>query len=341
MIIQIIMVANLLSKIYREAKYLYRDIGFRMGFYERFLKNARGSRILIYHGICKRDHTRFNPIFLTEKTFEAHLALYKKYCNVVSLSDYYTHSFSKEKFNICITFDDGFANNYKYVLPLLDKYQVPATFFITGIRNAGYDVLWNDFLGILSKYAPQEIYYKAELYYKGKYDKYISAINGVSLVERLRSAGFCEKVEMMDLLYSLVPFKNNTDDKDFWLQMTAGEIKKLAASAWVTIGAHGYYHNDLARIKINDALWELAASKKYLEDLTGKTVISIAFPYGSYNKEVVCASKKAGYEQLLAMDFSSDGDKQDETMRERFTVNPFISPFNQLHATITGRYEQH
>jgi peptidoglycan/xylan/chitin deacetylase (PgdA/CDA1 family) len=335
------MIAKIRSKLYREAKYLSRDIGYSLGFYEHFLKNARGSRILIYHGICMHDHTRFNPIFLTQKTFEEHLVLYKKYCNVVSLDDYYQQNFSKNKFNICITFDDGFANNYKYALPLLEKYQLPATFFITGIGDAGYDILWNDFLGIVSKYGPETITYKGEQYYKGKYDKYISTANGISLVEQLRSAGFGAKAEMMDLLYPLVPFKNNIIEKDYWLQMTTNEIRKLAASPWVNIGAHGYYHNDLARISAAELTWELNASKSFLEKLIQKPVNSLAFPYGTYNKSVIDIAKATGYTQLLAMDFQSAEDQHDHTMRERFTVNPFISPVNQMHATITRRYEQH
>ncbi|NNU33989.1 hypothetical protein HK413_07155 [Mucilaginibacter sp. S1162] len=50
-------------------------------------------------------------------------------------------------------------------------------------------------------------------------------------------------------------------------------------------------------------------------------------------------AKRVGYKQLLAMDFYNDTDRQDETMRERLTVNPFISPVNQLHATITCKYD--
>ncbi|HEY9196957.1 MAG TPA: polysaccharide deacetylase family protein, partial [Mucilaginibacter sp.] len=175
------MLARIYSKIYRETIYKSRDIGFALGLYEHFLKNARGSRMLIYHGICLDDHTRFNPIFLTQRIFEAHLILYKKYCNVVSIDDYYQHKFSSDKFNICITFDDGFANNYKYVLPLLEKYRLPATFFVTGIRDAGYDILWNDFLGIVGKYGPVSISYKGEKYNKGRFYKYISTASGINL----------------------------------------------------------------------------------------------------------------------------------------------------------------
>src|SRR5476651_1170228 len=193
-------VQKIRSKIYRETKYLGRDMGYALGLNERFFENARGNRILIYHGICQQDHTRFNPIFLTAKIFEAHLKLYKKYFNVVSLDDYYQQRFSSSKFNICLTFDDGYANNYKYVLPLLEAYQIPATFFITAIRDAGQDILWNDFLGITGKYGPKTITYKDREYNKGQFSKYISATNGISLTEELRSAGYDEKAEMMRLL---------------------------------------------------------------------------------------------------------------------------------------------
>lgn len=327
------------SKLTRKLKGYKRDVRYYLGLDKTFYNNARGSRILIYHGICQHDPTRFNPIFLTAKTFEAHLKLYKKHCNVVSLADYYKGKFSNEKFNVCITFDDGFANNHKYVLPLLEKYQMPATFFITGITNEGYDILWNDFLGIVSKYGPQSIVYKNQEYYKGRYDLYYSADSHITLKDKLRATGFDDKADMMKTLYPLVPFKNKQQHTDYWLQMTAEQIEELAASPFATIGAHGYYHNDLAQISPEDAFSEMLHVKQYLEGLIKKPVTSLAFPYGSYSQEVISAAKKAGYKQLLAMDFYNDADGQDETMRERLTVNPFISPVNQLYASITCKYD--
>ena len=327
------------SRVLRELRYLNRDIRYYLGLDARFYKNARGSRILIYHGICKHDHTRFNPIFLTAKVFEEHLKLYKKHCNVISLDDVYNNRFSPDKFNICITFDDGYANNHKYVLPLLKKYEMPATFFITGVTNEHYDILWNDFLGIVSKYGPQHINYKNKQYYKGQYDQYIAFDDQVSLKEQLRLAGFAEKAEMMALLYPLVPFKEDSNHVGYWLQMNNEQIKEMAASPFVTVGAHGYYHNDLARISTEDSLSEMIKVKQYLETLTAMPVNSIAFPYGSYNQQVIKEAKKAGYDQLLAVDFNDKANEEDNAMRERFTVNPFISPVNQLYATITCKYD--
>jgi peptidoglycan/xylan/chitin deacetylase (PgdA/CDA1 family) len=328
-------------KVKRESLYLYRDLKHALGLSEQFYKSARGSCIMVYHGICLNDPTKFNSIFLTLKTFESHLKFYKKYFNVISLDDYYQQKFSKNKFNICLTFDDGFANNYKYVLPLLEKYELPATFFITAIRDAGYDILWNDFLSIISKYGFKKITYKSRTYLKDNYNKYISAETGISLNEELRNLGFDKKAEMMQILYPLALFKSNKKEEDYWLQMTREQIRQVAESPYITVGAHGYYHNDLAKISMEDAAKELMLTKSYLENITGKPVGSFAFPYGSYNPDVVAIAKKTGYDQLLAVDFLSTGDNSDHTLRERFTTNPFISTPNQMHATITRKYEQH
>ena len=330
---------KILSRINREGKYMFREIGHWLGGYEQFYRSARGARILNYHGICLDDHLRFNTIFLKLKTFEKQLKFYKKHFNVISLDDYYQQKFSNDKFNICLTFDDGFANNYKYVLPLLAQYQIPATFFITAIKAEGEDILWNDFLAIASKYGPSKITLKNEVYYKGAGRKYISTQTGISINDQLLYTGIVEKNEMMAELYPLVPFKLNAEEEDYWLQMTEEQIKDLAQSPWVSIGAHGFYHNDLSKIKIADASDEMRASKLYLENLIGKPVTSLAFPYGTYTTLVVEKAKEIGYKQLLALDFYNEEDKHDSVMHERFTINPLITTNNQMYATIMGRYE--
>jgi peptidoglycan/xylan/chitin deacetylase (PgdA/CDA1 family) len=329
---------RILSKLKREGNYLLRDIGYQLGLYNRFYSSARGSRIMIYHGICLDDHLRFNMMFLKFKTFENHLKFYKKYFNVISLDDYYQQKFSNDKFNICLTFDDGFANNYEYVLPLLKKYQMPATFFITAVREKGYDVLWNDFLSIVSKYGPKEVNYDGETYYKSADHKYISAQTGIDIVAKLHVAGIEKKNLMMEEVYPQVPFKTNIKDKDYWLQMTESQIRDLAQSPLISIGAHGYYHNDLSEITIEDAKQELQESKQYLENLIGKPVTSLAFPYGTYNQEVAGEAKKAGYDQLLVLDFYHEEDQHDPMMRERFTVSPLVSTNNQMYASIIRSY---
>jgi peptidoglycan/xylan/chitin deacetylase (PgdA/CDA1 family) len=145
---------------------------------------------------------------------------------------------------------------------------------------------------------------------------------------------------MMKLLYPLAPYRDNKpNDKDYWLQMSKEQIRDLSDCPFASIGSHGYYHNDLSRINVSDAAGEMAHSKQYLENIIDKPVNSFAFPYGTYTRDVIAVAKNIGYDQLLAMDFHFVQDYSDPMMKERFTVNPLISPANQMHATITRRYE--
>ncbi len=322
---------RLLSRI----KGLPNDAWWMAGAGRSLFRNARGGRILVYHGICRKDPLRFNTLFLTLKTFESQLKLYKEYFNLISLDDYYQGRFDPGKFNLCLTFDDGFANNYKYVLPLLDQYEVPAVFFITGIRQAGFDILWNDLLSVSYEYGPSEIIFKKEKYIKSRDRKYVSTSTGKFLADLLRLSGFEDKAEMIQLLS---PYKEKAEE-DYWLQMQEEQIREVSLCKWATIGSHGHYHNDLAKISIALAKDEMIRSKLFLENTTGTEIKALAFPYGSYSPDVLTEAKKAGYSQLLATEFISQTNATDATLRERLTINPFISNISQLYASISGNYK--
>lgn len=329
------LLSNITELNYR-LKGLPADIAMLAGFKKpAFFRAARGSRILVYHGVCRKEHLKFNTLFVTERMFEKHLLLYKKYCNLISLDDHYAQRFSDKQFNICLSFDDGFANNHKYVLPLLEKYEIPAVFFITGIREAGYDILWNDILAIAYRYGPGKLIVQNEEYQKGKDSRYVSVSSGKLLADVLRSTDFDTKKEMIE---QLQPLKQKVNE-DHWLQMTEEQIKELSASKWVTIGCHSRYHNDLAKLPGAVAKEDMLRSKQYLEKVTDKEVKAMAFPYGSYTRETITLAKEAGFTQLLATEFLFPDDATETTLKERLTINPFISAVNQLSATIKGHYD--
>ncbi|BDD02891.1 polysaccharide deacetylase family protein [Aureibacter tunicatorum] len=63
----------------------------------------------------------------------------------------------------------------------------------------------------------------------------------------------------------------------------------------VEIGSHCLNHVHLAEKNEETVLTELIDSKKGLEEIIGKEIVSIAYPFGSYNEKVLDLAHQAGY----------------------------------------------
>ncbi|MBN2035727.1 MAG: polysaccharide deacetylase family protein [Chitinispirillaceae bacterium] len=76
--------------------------------------------------------------------------------------------------------------------------------------------------------------------------------------------------------------------------LSKSEVREISGLGH-EIGSHSMTHPDLAFLNDRDLSEELNGSKKLLEDVTGKKVTSISFPYGSWNKRVWDRAVEAGY----------------------------------------------
>jgi len=93
-------------------------------------------RILGYHAVCE-DHLAEEkwvpPYFVTRSAFENQLIYLRQHTCVLPLREALSRWRSNDLPERCvaITFDDGYANNLHFALPLLKKYDLPATIFLT------------------------------------------------------------------------------------------------------------------------------------------------------------------------------------------------------------------
>ena len=83
--------------------------------------------------------------------------------------------------------------------------------------------------------------------------------------------------------------------------MTEAELKSLASEPFISIESHTTKHLHLDKIPPEQLISELVESKKYLEEITGKSIRSISYPFGDYNADVIAATKDAGYEVAFAV----------------------------------------
>jgi peptidoglycan/xylan/chitin deacetylase (PgdA/CDA1 family)/glycosyltransferase involved in cell wall biosynthesis len=83
------------------------------------------------------------------------------------------------------------------------------------------------------------------------------------------------------------------------LIVSAEEVQELAA-AGVEVGAHSVDHVRLSRLSYDDALDQMWRSRATLEDLLGKPVTVMAYPFGALNGKTMRAAEEAGYEVACA-----------------------------------------
>lgn len=101
--------------------------------------------VLLYHRVADLET---DPWGLAVKPahFEQHLRLLKRKCNVLSLDELSVQLRSKKltRRGVVITFDDGYEDNFSQARPLLEKYELPATFFIASQFIESAQPFWWD-----------------------------------------------------------------------------------------------------------------------------------------------------------------------------------------------------
>ena len=103
--------------------------------YLSFTYNSRfkkGGRIVLYHRIASVSRDP-HDLCVSPEVFEEHLKYFSSKYELVSLEEIGMRSSldllsGKE---LAVTFDDGYRDNLENALPLLEKYQVPVTIFVT------------------------------------------------------------------------------------------------------------------------------------------------------------------------------------------------------------------
>lgn len=100
------------------------------------LFSTKNKVVLLYHRVDKEELIQnyyLKGIFVSEKEFENQMNYLSK---------------SERKDKVVITFDDGYKDDFEYAVPILDKYNIQAIFFITisfidGMSNQWIDILNN------------------------------------------------------------------------------------------------------------------------------------------------------------------------------------------------------
>ena len=94
-------------------------------------KTLNGCAVLLYHRVF-RPTIDAQLLSVYPENFEQHLIFLKENYELISTQTLKERIITKNLTNrsICLTFDDGYFDNFSEALPLLQKYQIPATIFV-------------------------------------------------------------------------------------------------------------------------------------------------------------------------------------------------------------------
>ena len=234
--------------------------------------------VLLYHRVNYLNRDLFN-INVTPDNFERHIRILKNHYNVITFNDLKRNDIKEP--SVIITFDDGYYDNYKYAFPILKKYQVPATIFIT---SGGVDTdkeFWWDRLETvlfenknLRESIELDILNQRHVFDVSDDKKRLHSF--YTLHHMLFSLHPNERDMMLDRWYESYGLKVNPNNRT----MTSSELIELYQSQLVTLGAHTIHHPALKQISREEQIHEIQSSKLFLENLLHTDIDIFAYPFG-------------------------------------------------------------
>lgn len=291
--------------------------------------SARG-RILnvFYHGVVNNDSTRIFPRHIVKEQFEQHMKYLSSKFNVISIEEAFylrRKGIRPDKKTITVSFDDGYLNNLQTALPIIEKYKVKTTFFVSGIcsEDESY-VMWSDLVSFARHFSNREhVVVGDQVFVKtGRYEL-INREKNLSLYQYIKELSYAERDVVLKEIRERYELDQHLKSLPAELRklMNRDQIRELSQSDMVTIGSHGHLHYNLGNISVQEAEHEMRISKEILSAITGKNIDLISFPDGSYTEDVKKSALSLGYKGLLAVDFRCPSDLQDLNILNRWGVS--------------------
>ena len=260
-------------------------------FVARRLAGKRCLFILLYHKIGPQAPPLLGETVLPED-FERQIRYLKKRYEIIDLKNLRSSisNTNSSKDLVVLTSDDGYRDNFLYAFPVVKKYDVPLTIFLTTDVIGTTRLLWPDKLAwILYKSAdnfdrqalyrtdlPPEMIPNVEKFFlkdasgQAKILQFISA--------HLKSYSNEERGDILGRLAKFCKVKQ-WPVENFRAMLSWEEVKNMSRDG-ISFGSHTKSHPTLGKIPLDLVRQEVVDSKKLIEEKIQKPVTTFAYPYG-------------------------------------------------------------
>lgn len=243
--------------------------------------------ILMLHHVRPQRFDRFQPNRLLEVTprfFEGTIRrLRRSKVDLISLDEMHrrltTGDFPRRRF-VCVTFDDGYRDNFEFAYPVLKKYEVPFTIYVaTSFADRIGELWWlaleavvaqNEMIGVLIDGRDRWFECRSVTDKREVFDYLYVWLRGLQTEAELRQA-------VRELCA-----RHHVDMAAFCADLCMGwdELERFAADPLLTIGAHTVNHPILTKLDDKAVRAELSASRDVIEAALGTRPAHLAYPVG-------------------------------------------------------------
>jgi peptidoglycan/xylan/chitin deacetylase (PgdA/CDA1 family) len=251
--------------------------------------------IVLYHGFMSNLNLEsvsnmFAKKFISSNEFEEHLKIYLRYAIPISLQEFVIKE-NLPNNALIITIDDGYENNYSIAYPILKKYQIPATIFITTGFIDRKNVLWTDWIDVIL-FRARNI--KKPFFCQGK-EIFLNLENKKTRYLTLQKVKTILKVMPKSYIFNFL-----TKLQDFlkveysWDTMPNGlrplkweQIREMKESGLISFGSHTVSHPILSRCNHEIQQYELYESKCRIETELNEPCYMFAYPNGQMDDYMI------------------------------------------------------
>jgi peptidoglycan/xylan/chitin deacetylase (PgdA/CDA1 family) len=241
--------------------------------------NTSPSRlsILIYHRVLPRPDPLL-PSLPDVRLFDRQMALLKRCFRVMPLGLAVRHlqQGTLPARAACVTFDDGYADNAEWAVPVLQRHGLSATFFIASAYLDGGQMWNDDVIAHVRRATSKALDMTAlgcGLIPIATMAQRRRAID--VLLNRLKYLPYDERLSISRRLAPRCP-------RD--LMMRSDQLISLLADG-MEVGAHTHRHPILTALPDDAARADIAEGKAALESITQVPVTSFAYPNGKFGAD--------------------------------------------------------
>lgn len=269
----------------------------------RLERRSRPTLRIVYYHRINDENDPFLPSMPVGK-FEEHIRFLAKHYRILSVREalHRLDNGGPPEPAVAVTFDDGYGDNYTFALPVLERYGVPATVFLTTGSLDLREPMWFEVLSVALKKSPKE-HVDLELAVPRRFPLRTQADRlaaNDAIFAWLRTLPDSERrLQLEDILRRL----NAPPAPELSGRMLTWDQVRDMQTRGIDFGGHTVTHPFVSRLTRERAISEIGDCKQRIEDELQQRVEHFAYPSGReldfqpWNKRIVA---EAGYKAAVS-----------------------------------------